>query len=180
MTSRVRDTAAATAVINASPATAAIDLVTLKPYLSEVMYDNLIHYPETELNASECYNPDDDICKPVILTVMGIGVEGFLDPDENEHIVDVKRVIQRNKSTMFNNSEILPNKRTLLPYLKEEVVRYAKLISSATIPKPKGWTSARCIGWLKNNLPLEIENDVILKAFRLLRLSLREHYLAMS
>ena len=44
VTDRVRDTAAATAVINASPATAAIDLVTLKPYLSEVTYDDLIHY----------------------------------------------------------------------------------------------------------------------------------------
>ena len=32
---------------------------------------------------------------------MGIGVEGFPDPDEIEHIVDMKRVIQRNKSTML-------------------------------------------------------------------------------
>ena len=69
---------------------------------------------------------------------MGIGVEGFPNPDEIKHIVDVKRVIQRNKSTLFNNSEILPNKRTSLPYLKKEVVRRAKLTSSATIPKPKG------------------------------------------
>ena len=125
--------------MNASPTSVTIDLVTLKPYLSEVTYDDLIHYPETELNASEYYNPDDDLCKPVILTVMGIGVEGFPDPDKIEHIVDVKRVIQRNKSTMFNNSEILPNKRTSLPYLKKEVVRCVKLTSSAIILRPKGW-----------------------------------------
>ena len=160
--------------MNSSPASITIDL-SLEPYLSKVTYDNLLHYPKTELNASEHYNPDEDLCKPIILTVVEIGVEGFPDPNDIEHIVDVKRVIQRNKSTMFNNSEILPNKRTSLPYLKKEVVRRTKLTSSATIPKPKGWTAARCIGWLKDNLPLENENDVILRAFRLLTLSLREH-----
>ena len=92
--------------MNASPASVTIDLVTLKPYLSKVTYDDLIHYPETELNASEYYNPDDDLCRPVILTVMGIGVDGFPNPNDIETIVDAIKLKQPSPDNIINEAYV--------------------------------------------------------------------------
>lgn len=85
----------------------------------------------------------------------GIGVAEFPEPEEIEKLPEIADIIRRNKSQLYDKSDIIPTLKKAKTNLQKEIIRCSTLLDSSPLPRIKGWTCGKCIAWLKDNpLPL--------------------------
>ena len=119
----------------------------------------------------------DDACKPIVLSVTGIGVPEFIEPKVVKNDDDADNVIKRNKSQLYDRPDVVPTSRNGRGYLLKEVLRRVILNCIPTQPRLKNWTTAKTIIWLKKNGPPVEEHAVICQTFDRLKTVMREFYL---
>jgi len=142
----------------------------------KVMFADLCKYDVADLTPAKMYNPHDEEQKPITLTAMGLGVEGFPDVEKDEDII---KATSRNKGSLFNKSDIVPSSRNAKPYLYKEIIR-RKIIDgtpSQNHPKVGNWPVKKSVEWLQKNPPCGIEHEQILEFWNILIDRIRSHYL---
>ena len=150
------------------------------PSLEAVTYEELIMYGASDLVAKKYYAAaaGDNTPKPVVLTVMTIGVPGFPGANDIKEVTEIVNVTKRNtNANLYAPSDVDPTTKKAIPFLKKEIIRRAITESVDPLPRIKQWTKDKCIDWLENNPPHVDEREYIHKCYQNMLDEFRMHYL---
>ena len=150
----------------------------LPPYDDKVKVKDLKQYSAAEVSADKYYGPHESQ-KPIVLMIMGIGVDGFVDPEEVQNVDAVEKTTNRSKSHKYNKSEIDPTTRgngTKDRLLKEQI-RRAKVcnLEEKKYPQHSNKPIKHIITWLKNNPPPVSEHEYIKESYEKIIKELEAH-----